>query len=199
MPGLGRRVTINERTQRRSPGTGIAAPSHRLDGPDRPGSRELPLRFPITRQGYDRAIVDQRLAELEQEVTELDRELANMQASTPLRSEAAAEIDRIGQQVSAILIEAHESADETRRLAAAEADRRIAEAESRARSITEDADREKTRLQDEIASLHRERDQLLDHVRSIAERLRALADKPVQGLPAEPGHESSAGSAPESS
>lgn len=177
MPGLAKRGTITERAQRRSPGTGVAT-----GDPDRPRSGELPPRFPITKQGYDRAIVDQRLGELEQEVAELDRELANLQASAP-RGEAAAEIDRIGQQISAILIEAHESADATRRHAAAEADRRIADAESRVRSITEDADREVRRLQDELASLHRERDRLLDDIRTIADRLRALADKPVEQSP----------------
>jgi len=199
MPGSARRVTSNERAQRRSPGPGSAGPNHHLDGPDWTRSGELPPRFPITKQGYDRAVVDQRLAELEQDVIELDRELANLQASTPLRSDAAAESQLVGEQISAILIAAHESAEATRRLASAEADRRIAEAESRiaeadsrVRSVTEDASRELTRLQDEMASLQRERDRLLDDIRSIADRLRTLADNPAEESPAEPVHEASA-------
>lgn len=164
-----------------------------MDEADRPGSRVLPPRFPITRQGYDRAIVDQRFAELEQEVVELDRELANLQASTQPRTEATAEIDRSGQQVSAILIAAHESAGQTMRLVEAEADRRVADAESMARSITENANRELTRLQDQMASLQRERNQLLDDIRRIADRLHALAANPTEDPPAESVHESSGG------
>lgn len=193
MPGPGRRVRTTEPAKRRSPGPVIANGRHRLDGADRPGSGVLPPRFPITRQGYDRAIVDQRFAELEQEVIELDRELANLQASTPLRSEAAADTDRIGKEVSAILLAAHESAGETRRLAEAETDRRIADAESRARTITEDANRELRRLQDEMTSLQRERNQLLDDLRRIADGLRALADKPSEDLPPQSIRDSSGG------
>ena len=185
MPGPARR-TINEPANRRSPSAVIANSRHRFDSGDRLRAGESPPRFPIAKQGYDRAIVDERFAELEQELIELDRELANLQASTPPRNEAAGEIDRIGKQVSAILIAAHESADETRRLADAEAGHCIADAESRARSITEDANRELSALHDEIASLRRERDRLLDDIRGIAERLRAVAENPSSGLPAEP-------------
>lgn len=193
MPGSGRRVRITEPTKRHSPGPAIAKGRHRHDGADRPDSGALPPRFPIARQGYDRAIVDQRFAELEQEVIELDRELANLQALTPLRSEAVADTDRIGKEVSAILLAAHESAGETRRLAEAEADRRIADAESRARAITGDANHELRRLQDEMASLQRERNQLLDDIRRIADGLRALADKPSEDLSPQSVRDSSEG------
>ena len=175
---MARRITSNESAKRRSPGPVISTGHHRLGGADRARAAELPPRFPVTRQGYDRTVVDERFAELEQEVIELDRELVNMQASTPPKGDAAAEIARTGEQVSAILIAAHESADETKRLAEAEADRRIADAESRVRSITGDASRELKRLQDEMASLKRERDRLLDDIRTIADRLGALAAKP---------------------
>ena len=187
----GRRARINQPDKRRGAGPVSANGRDRFAGADRPGSGVLPPRFPITREGYDRATVDQRFAELEQEVIELDRELANLQASTAPRTEAAAESDRVGKEVSAILIAAHESAGETRRLAEAEADRRIADAESTARSITEDANRELRHLQDEMASLQRERGRLLDDIRRIVDGLRALVDKPSGDVPAESAHESS--------
>jgi hypothetical protein len=129
VPGLARRIRINEPAKRRSPSPVISTGRHRLGGADPARSAERPPRFPVTRQGYDRAVVDERFAELEQEVSELeqelielDRELVNVQASTPPKGDAAAEIAR-GEQVSAVLIAAHESADETERLAEAEADR----------------------------------------------------------------------------
>ena len=112
-----------------------------------------------------------------------------MHASTPANNDAAAETARIGKQVSAILIAAHQSAEETRRLAEAEADRRIANAESRARSITDAPHRELMRLHDEVASLTRERERLLDDIGGIADRLRALADKPFEDLPTESLHD----------
>jgi cell division septum initiation protein DivIVA len=183
MAGLGRRVGMNEPAKRRSRGPVIADEGHRFDGADRPGSATPPPRFPITRQGYDRAVVDQRFAELEQEVLELDRELAKVHASTALRSEADTEPERIGKQVSAVLIAAHESASEIRRVAEAEAQRRIADAESQARSITGDANRELRRLQDEMASLQRKHNQLFDDICRIADRLRALADKSSERPP----------------
>jgi DivIVA protein len=168
IPGLARRIRINEPAKRRSPSPVISTGRHRLGGADPARSAELPPRFPITRQGYDRAVVDERFAELEQEVfeleqelIELDRELVNVQAPRPPKGDAAAEVARTGEQVSAVLIAAHESADETKRLAEGEADRHVADAETRARSITEDPNRELRRLQEEMASLERERDRLL--------------------------------------
>ncbi len=197
---MARRIRINEPAKRRSPSPVISTGRHRLGGANPARSAELPPRFPITRQGYDRAIVDERFAELEQEVSELeqelielDRELVNVQASTPPKGDAAAEIARTGEQVSAVLIAAHESADETRRLAGAEADRHVADAETRVRSITEDANRELRRLREEMASLERERDRLLEAIRSIADRLAALAAKPSEDLPTESIHDSSGG------
>ena len=95
----------------------------------------------------------------------------------PLRAEVAAEIDRIGEQVSAILIAAHESANETRRRAEAEAEDLIAYAQSRVRTVTDGANRELQCLQDEIESLRSDRERLLGDIRSIADGLRALADK----------------------
>jgi cell division septum initiation protein DivIVA len=185
-------MTLNQRAKGspdpvRSPG------GHRSGDEDRARSAELPPRFPITRQGYDRAVVDKRFAELEQELLELDRELANVHASTSPNDDPAAETARLGKQVSAILIAAHQSADETRRLAQAEADRRIADAENRARSITEAPHRELMRLHDKIAFLTRERDRLLDEIGRIADRLRTLADAPSKDAPTEPLHDSSSG------
>jgi cell division septum initiation protein DivIVA len=191
MPGSARRGRINQPAKRHPSASVIANGRHRFGGTDRPIRGETSPRFPVAKQGYDPAIVDQRFAELEQEVIELDRELANLQASTPLRTEAAAETDQIGKHVSAILIAAHESAGETRRIAEAEADRRIADAESRARSITADGHHELRRLQDEMTSLQRERNQLLGEIRRIADGLRALADKPAEDVPTESVHDSS--------
>jgi hypothetical protein len=194
MPGLARRVTIGEAARRPSPGATVGNRSHRFDRADRPRSGQSPPRFPITRHGYDRAIVDQRFAELEQELIELDDELADLQDPRP-PSEATGEIDRLGEQISAILIAAHESAAETTRLAEAEAARRIADADRQARSLSENANRELSSLQVELAALRQERKRLLDDIRSIADGLHALADNAAEDLPPEllDGHPGTAG------
>jgi cell division septum initiation protein DivIVA len=148
------------------------------DGEDRLSSGPTPPRFPIASQGYDRAIVDRRFAELERELSELDRELAKLEASRAPGSGVAVESEGFGKKVSSILIAAHESAAEIRRLADVEAERRIAEAESRVRALTEDANREMERLQNETGSLRRERERLVSDIRTLAVRLRIVADRP---------------------
>ncbi|MFL5861351.1 MAG: DivIVA domain-containing protein [Solirubrobacteraceae bacterium] len=151
-------------------------PSQRSERAGRPRSDDTPPRFPTARQGYDRAIVDKRFAELEQELRELDRELADLQGSSASEGAATGAIDRIGEDVSAILVAAHESAGEITRLAEAEATQRIADAESRARRLSEHATRELRDVQTELAALRQERERLLDDIRSIADALHALAD-----------------------
>ncbi|MFL5865306.1 MAG: DivIVA domain-containing protein [Solirubrobacteraceae bacterium] len=164
-------------------------PRHRIERAGRPRSDESAPRFPIARQGYDRAIVDERFAELEQELSELDRELADRQSPRAPEGEATGTIDRLGEEISAILVAAHESAGEIMRLAEAEAAHRVAHAESRARSISEAAARELRDVQANLAALRQERERLLGDIRSVASALHALADTEGRDVGAEPKDE----------
>ncbi|MCA1682424.1 MAG: DivIVA domain-containing protein [Actinobacteria bacterium] len=137
---------------------------------------EVLPRFPVVRHGYDCARVDEYVAELEQELAELDCELAAFRASTPACDETAAEIERIGKETSAILLAAHDSAEETTRRAQAQADSCVAEARSNALAVTEAANRQVSELREEIASLCRERERILEDVRHSAGALSALAE-----------------------
>jgi hypothetical protein len=132
-------------------------------------------RFAITRQGYDCAAVDEHMAELEHELFDLDRELAELRAATPSKSEAAAEIERLGEQTSTILLAAHDAAQEITRQAQQQADRCIADASSNAVFITAEASRQLSELQSETDSVRREREKLLDDVRTVAAALTSLA------------------------
>jgi hypothetical protein len=143
-------------------------------------------RFPITKQGYDCAAVDEQVAELERELTELDQELADLRAQMPSRSETAAEIEKIGEQTSAILLAAHESAQQTAREAEAQADRCVADAAANAIEITTQANRKLSDLQSETGMLYRERERLLEDVRGVADALGSLADRPPMTVLAEP-------------
>ncbi|MDQ6604988.1 MAG: DivIVA domain-containing protein [Actinomycetota bacterium] len=131
-------------------------------------------RFPIVRQGYDCACVDQHLGELESALFETQRELAELRDQGP-RAEIAAEIERLGEQTSAILITAHDSASETVTVAQAQAQTCIADAASYAAALREEADVERQRAESETRSLRRERARLIGDIEKTAAALSSLA------------------------
>ncbi len=136
---------------------------------------EVLARFPIARQGYDCQSVDEYLAELESAFMDTQREVAALRGQVPARSEVAAEIERLGEQTSAILITAHDKANETITLAQAQAQTCIADAASYAAALREEAEIERRRAETETAVLHRERDRLLGDMQSTAAALSSLA------------------------
>jgi vacuolar-type H+-ATPase subunit H len=136
-------------------------------------------RFPIARQGYDRNAVDEHVAELE-------RELSQLRASERSDSSVAAEIERIGEQTSAILLVAHDKAQETTRQAQEQADRCVADAATNAVAITEEASRRLRQLDSETDSVWRERARLIDDVRNVSSALASLAQEASDRFPAEP-------------
>lgn len=154
---------------------------------DQPTEDEPMPRFPITRQGYDCAAVDEHIAELEQELMDLDREVAEMRTKSSSKSDVAAEMERIGEQTSAILIAAHEQAKETTRRAQEEADRCIADAAQNAVETTASAQRELRALEGEKLSLARERERLLEDIRNVAASLTSLAEDANDRFPSNEG------------
>lgn len=133
-------------------------------------------RFPRARQGYECGAVDQHVAELEQELMALDHELAHLRAQLPAPGEVTTEIQRVGEQTSAILIAAHEQAQQTARQAEQEAEERVAEATSNAFSITATARQQVGELEREKGSLRDERERLLKDIRAISAALAVVAD-----------------------
>ena len=127
----------------------------------------IAARFPIAPDGYDRAAVDQHLSELE-------RELADLRSSPSQDTAVAAEISRIGEQTSTILMTAHEQAQEVTRRAKAQADHSIAQAASRSMAMTRQAEQRLRELDGETEAIWSERAQLIDDVRSVASALRVL-------------------------
>src|SRR5438105_14708823 len=91
-------------------------------------------RFPTALHGYDRDAVDAHLAALEREVDDLRAQRLPAPA-------VEAEIERVGEETSAILRVAHEQAAEITRRARAEAERCVADAATNAVAMTEDAKR----------------------------------------------------------
>ena len=82
-------------------------------------------RFPTALHGYDRDAVDAHIAALEREIDEM-----RIQRSPVMAVEA--EIERVGEETSAILRVAHEQAAEITRRARTEAERCVADAAANA-------------------------------------------------------------------
>ena len=135
-------------------------------------------RFAIARQGYDRDAVDAHMEDLE-------RQLAELRERTTPSGAVSAEIKKIGEQTAAILRVAHEQAAETTRRAQAQADSCIADAAANAISITEDANRKLRELDSETDAVWRERQRLMDDIRSVATSLLSLVEAAADRFPAE--------------
>jgi hypothetical protein len=149
-----------------------------VQAPMPPPASEAPaLRFPTARQGYDRAAVDEHVAELERELAELRQASARA---------VAAEIERIGEQTAAILRTAHEQAQETTRKGQVQADHVLSAAAANAVAMTEDATQQLRQLDSDTDSVWRERGRLIDDVRIISTALLALAEDAAERFPAEP-------------
>ncbi len=143
-----------------------------------------PSRFPVAPLGYNRAAVDEHLADLERELADLGHELAELRArhETPLT--VTEELERIGEQTASILVVAHDKANETTRRAQEQAERCIADAAANAVSITEEAKVRLRELDNETDSVWRERERLLEDVRAVSSALASLADQASERFPA---------------
>ncbi len=147
---------------------------------------EVVPRFPIARSGYDCGAVDDHIAMLEQELAELDGELADLRARVPAQDEVAAEIQRLGEQTSAILLAAHDKARDTTRQAQEQADRCIADAAANAVNITAEANRQRDQIEDDVRRLFGERTRLLSDMETLAGTLATVAREASNRFPAPP-------------
>jgi hypothetical protein len=135
-------------------------------------------RFPVAALGYNRAVVDARIAELERELSQLRERYVPPISITE-------EIERLGEQTASILVVAHDQAHETTRLAQEQADRCIADAASNAVSMTEEAKRKLHEIDVETDVVWRERTRLLDDARTVGLALIAMAEEAVERFPPE--------------
>lgn len=143
-----------------------------------------PSRFPVAPLGYNRAAVDEHLADLEHELADLGRELAELRAQRETPMTVTEELERIGEQTASILVVAHDKANETTRLAEEQAERCIADAAANAVAITEEAKVRLRELDNETDAVWRERERLLEDVRAVSSALASLADQASERFPA---------------
>lgn len=163
-------------------GAGAEAEAEAEAGPEPDAEADEAAPFPVGRQGYNRAAVDARIAELEAELEEL--------RAIPPQPSITEEIERLGEQTASILVVAHDQAHETTRLAQEQADRCIADAASNAVAITEKAKRDLCEIDEETDTVWRERTRLLEDARNVGSALIALSEAatarfPAEGKPAE--------------
>ena len=201
-------VTYDEPVKRRSPGTFFADLGDKLargfNSFDRPQPDEpdwdryeetdqptaavdtLPpeepsrRRFPTSLHGYDRDAVEDYIDGLEHEIAQMAAKLSAQRSPT---SAVQAEIDRVGEETSAILRVAHEQAAEITRRARGEADRCVSDAAANAVSMTEDAKRKLRQLDSETDAVWAERMRLIEDVRNVATSLFSLAEDATDRFP----------------
>jgi DivIVA protein len=142
-------------------------------------------RFGLAWRGYDRAVVDQYVAELE-------LELEALRAERVPDARAREEIARVGDETSAILAVAHDKAQALVMRAQEQADALIAEANAGAKAVTEDADRRLGALDGDTDAVWRERTRLIEDTRKLADRLLTVADDAADRFPPEAEEKASA-------
>ena len=133
-------------------------------------------RFPTVLHGYDRDAVDAHVAALEREV----EELRDQRSPAPA---VEAEIERVGEETSAILRVAHEQATEITRRAQSQADRCVADAAANAVAMTKEAKRNLRQLDSETDAVWAERGRLIEDVRNVATALFSLAEDAADRFP----------------
>ncbi len=150
----------------------LSAPS----APARPGFRVVP-------RGYDRVAVDEFIGELQTELAEADRELADVRSRLDSTEEVETELKRIGEQTSSVLISAYEQRDVILREAREEAESAVAEAGVKASALVADGEVRLQELEARTEAVQRDRDRLLQEIRTVSASLTAVADsaeKPPQ-------------------
>ena len=182
-----------DRSFKRAPRRPLGPVGHRLAGvlrgPENPEGGVAPpfadkheavaeqsQRFAVVRRGYDRTAVDEYVSRLEGELAALDRELAELRGGGAAAREVATEIQRIGEQTSAVLMAAHEQREDILRRAQAEADRVLADATAKANTVTAESEQRLRELGTQTEAAQSERDRLLDQLRTISAGLAAVAD-----------------------
>jgi vacuolar-type H+-ATPase subunit H len=104
----------------------------------------------------------------------------------PPENQVAEEIQKLGEQTSAILLAAHDKAQETTRQAKEQADKCLSDAAANAIEMTKEANRKLHELETEKLAVWRERARLLEDVNNLSRALSQLSAEATKRFPAEP-------------
>jgi DivIVA domain-containing protein len=150
---------------------------------------EVP-EFPIVLRGYDRNAVDSFLRKVNQRIKELERR----QTREGIVQSA---LEEVGQETSAILQQAHDSAAEITARSRSQAEGRLERARGEAEQLIADAEERTQRLERETEALWEERIRLIEEIRQMAEDTLAVADDALERVPPPKEVEPEPGPAPE--
>jgi cell division septum initiation protein DivIVA len=131
--------------------------------------------FPLVLRGYDRAAVDEYVAEMTRLVRDLE--------ATQLRENVVQRaLDEVGEQTASILQRAHETAEEITARSRAKAEGRLQRAEREAEIVRRDADEYSERIVADTRLLWDERQRLLEEMRQLADEVLGTADDASERL-----------------
>ncbi len=139
-------------------------------------------QFPAAMRGYDRAAVDAWQEEIVELVTRLE-------AEPPRDTAVKRALDEVGQETSAILQRAHESADELEARSRSQADARIQRAEGEAEITVREAEERADRLDEDIRVVWDERVRLIEEMRQLADEVLGVADDALDRIAPPSGRE----------
>jgi len=131
--------------------------------------------FPMAMRGYDRAAVDEYIAEVSRIVAELE----TRQSSESVIKRA---LHEVGEQTSSILQKAHDTAEEITRKSRAQSDDRLQAAEREAAALRREADELMRRTEEGTQALLAERREIVEEVRKLADELLGVADDAVERM-----------------
>ena len=133
------------------------------------------VQFATAMRGYDREAVDAFVAE----AADLIHTLESRQARAAVVQRA---LDEVGEETSAILKQAHESADDITARSRSQAEDRVEVARQEAAALVRDAREEVAELKREIEELQEERMHLIDELRRFGAETLAVADAATDRL-----------------
>jgi cell division septum initiation protein DivIVA len=133
--------------------------------------------FPIALRGYDRIAVDAYVARTAQLIAEL-------QATASPEGAIRRALERVGEEVSGVLQQAHQTADEVTTHSRAEAEDRLEAARVEAAQITAQAREQLRSLDEDTDRIWAERDRIVNDARELAHQLIELAETAAAKFPA---------------
>jgi cell division initiation protein len=144
---------------------GKAVPPRETSAADRVRATE----FPTAMRGYDREAVEGFVAQ----VADMIDTLESRQARETVVQRA---LEEVGEETSAILKQAHESADDITARSRSQAEDRVEVARQEAMAIVREAREEATELKRETEELQEERANLIEELRRFATETLAVAE-----------------------
>jgi hypothetical protein len=159
--------------------------------PENPVAITADVDFPVALRGYDRIAVDAYVARTCQLIAELH-------ATASPEGAIRRALERVGEEVSGVLQQAHRTAEEITTQSRVEAEDRLEAARQEADQITARARERLRSLDDDADRIWAERDRIVSDARDLARQLTELADAAAERFPAaEPAPEAELAAEPE--